>query len=136
MAAIADISVLKADETTSLTYTAFNGSGGDRSPAQWKQSVGQPAAKPSSLYPSVQMEASWNGPKTARVVTVKFVYPQAILSADTSTYTSPHRGVFEGRWVLPQAMPQTDLNEFAAQSGHFCGRPTVVQQIATGYAFT
>lgn len=132
MAAIADIIVKKNDAVTNITYTAVVPSAGDKSPAIWRSnSVGTAAAH----RPELRVSSQSNGPKTARRVEIAFVYPTTVTGSDGKVTVSD-RSVFTGSMVLPQGMPDADINEAAAQLGNLLVSSLMQTTLKSGYAPT
>lgn len=65
MPTMANITVKKFDGTTDIVFDALSGSGGDGSPAVWRQDTGAAAGLPVGLRKSFKLWTTWNGPKTA-----------------------------------------------------------------------
>lgn len=112
MANMADISVKKADETTSITYSQVAASAGDRTPALWKSTtVGSAPAH----NPSASLSSRWNEKKTARRLDFMYSYPQTATAADGSVSIINVLPI-EVSVVVPQGMPQTTIDEAIAQA--------------------
>jgi hypothetical protein len=134
---MASITVKKADGVTDIVYDAVASSGGDNSPAVWRQDTGAAAGLPVGLRPTLKLTTKWNGPKTARVANIEFVYPYATEDTSTSRYSSTDRVVVNGSNVtLPQNVPGSVLNEAAAQYSNLVGSALMKSSLQTGYAPT
>jgi len=132
MAQIANITVKKNDGTTDATYTAVVPSAGDKTPAIWRnQSVGSAAAH----RPELRVSSQSNGPKTARRVEATFVYPTTATGSDGKVIVSD-RLVFTGSWVLPQGMPDADINEAVSQGVNLLASTLMKDTLKSGYAPT
>lgn len=78
MPSMASITVKKFDGTTDIVYDALSASGGDSSPAVWRQDTGAAAGLPVGLRNLFKLLTKWNGPKTARQMTFEYVAPYAV----------------------------------------------------------
>jgi hypothetical protein len=137
MPAAANIVVKKADGTTDITYNLVAAAGGDNSPCVWRQDTGAPAGLPVGLRPYFKLTSKWNGPKTARVFNVEYVYPYAVQDTTTTLYSAKDRVVFNGaNYTAPQGLPQSVLDEAAAQSQNLMASVLVKSSLASGYAPT
>ena len=136
MPTMAAIVVKKYDNTTDITYDALSASGGDGSPAVWRQDTGQAAGKPVGLRPIVKVTTTWNGPKTARQIRYNLVFPYAVQDSTTTLYSAKDRVVFDGILTVPQAIPSTDINEAVAQGFNVIATLLIKQSGYTGYAPT
>lgn len=127
---MANISVKKADETTSITYTAVVASAGDRSPAVWKStSVGTAPGH----NPSFSTQSRWNEKKTARRVESNFSYPQTATAADGSISIVNVLPISISA-VVPQGMPQSLIDEAIAQCMNLHASLLVKDMYKSGYA--
>lgn len=115
MPSMASITVKKNDGTTDVVFDAVAASGGDKSPAVWRQDTGQPAGLPVGLRPLVKMQTQSNGPGSARIMTVEAVFPYATQDSTTTVYSSKDQVVFKATLTLPQALPAASLNEAVSQ---------------------
>lgn len=109
-----NMTVKKNDGTTDVTFTGIQGSGGDNSPAIWRNNaVGTAAA----FRPELRLTAKSNASKTVRQVNEVFTYPITALASDGSVKVV-HRARKTVLWELPVEMPDADLNEFVAQGAN------------------
>lgn len=136
MPTMASITVKKADNTTDIVYDALNASGGDASPAVWRQDTGAAAGLPVGLRAQFKVLSQWNGPKTARQVKFNFSYPYATQDSTTTLYSSTDRVVLDGIITVPQAIPATGINEACAQVLHLLAASLIVSSAQAGYAPT
>lgn len=134
MAAIANLTVKKYDGTTDIVYDALSGSGGDGSPAVWRQDTGVAAAVPFGLRSLFKMFTQWNGPKTARQSKFNFVSPYAVQDTTTSLYSAKDRVVIDIIVTAPQAVPPSHLNEAIYQAFNLVSHANVKAAAAVGYA--
>ncbi len=136
MPSMASITVKKADTTTDIVYDAVSAASGSE-PAVWRQDTNAPAGLPVGLRPTFEMSSKWNGPKTARVMNIKFIYPYAIQSTDTTAYTSKDRVVINGGNITaPQGIPSSVLDEAMAQYTNLVDSALVLSALKAGYAPT
>jgi len=111
MPAMASITVKKYDGTTDIVYDALSASGGDGSPAVWRQDTGAAAALPVGLRQTFKLISTWNGPKTARQLKGNFVMPYAVQDSTTTLYSAKDRIVADFIITLPQGIPAATLQE-------------------------
>lgn len=133
MPSMNDVTIKKKDGTTDIVYNALSASGGDGSPAFWRQDTGAAAALPIGLRKSAKMWGVWNGPKTARVMKINFVHPYAVQDSTTTLYSAKDRCVFDGTVTLPQGIPMTEMGEFAYQLGNFLAATLIKQSMEACY---
>lgn len=136
MAAISNLTVFKADGVTNIVYDGIVGSGGDKSPALWRQDTGAIAGLPVGLRPTFRMLARNNGPKTARIVETEYVAPYATQDTTTTRYSAEHRSVIKSVSTLPQGIPASILVEAIYQEAHLRAHAVIKAAAATGYAPT
>jgi hypothetical protein len=96
MPTMASLTVKKYDEVTNIVYDAVSASGGDGSPAVWRQDTGAVAGLPVGLRNLFKVWTLWNGPKTARQMKFNFVAPYALQDSTTTKYSASDRVVLEG----------------------------------------
>lgn len=135
MPAMASITVKKFDGTTDIVYDALSASGGDGSPAVWRQDTGAAAGLPVGLRPTLKLSSTWNGPKTARQMKFNFVMPYAVQDSTTTKYSATDRIVADGIITLPQAIPAANINE-VYQLLNLLAATLVKQAVAAGYSPT
>jgi hypothetical protein len=136
MPAMANITVKKADGTTDIVYDALSASGGDGSPAVWRQDTGAVAALPVGLRAAFKLLTTWNGPKTARQAKFNFVRPYAVQDSTTTLYSAKDRVVIDGIMTVPQAIPASEINEAIYQACNLLAATLVKQAASAGYAPT
>jgi hypothetical protein len=129
---MASITVKKSDGTTDIVFDALSAAAGDQSPAIWRQDTGADTALPVGYRPILRMGGAWNGPKTARILSLKAEFPYAI-EDPTDVFSSKDRVVFDMRIVLPQAIPSANLTEAAYQMMNLCASTLIKQAIAAAY---
>lgn len=136
MPAMASIVVKKYDGVTDITYDSVAGSGGDGSPAVWRQDTGANAALPVGLRSLFKLWSVSNGPKTARQTKFNFVSPYAVQDSTTTRYSASDRVVIDGIMTVPQAIPAGNINEAIYQACNLLASTLVKQAAAAGYAPT
>lgn len=135
MPSMASITVKKFDGTTDIVYDALSASGGDGSPAVWRQDTGAAAGLPVGLRPVLKLVSTWNGPKSARQMKFNFVMPYALQDSTTTKYSATDRIVADGIITMPQAIPAANLNE-VYQLLNLLAATLVKQSVAAGYSPT
>jgi hypothetical protein len=130
---MANITVKKSDGTTDVTFTAVTASGGDKSPAVWRNdafggTIGQ--------RPELRVRSAPNGSLTHRKVDGSFTMPQ--LYTDTTTSLSKVATRANVQWTssIPMDMSDAQLAEFAAQFGNLLASSLIKSIHASGYAAT
>lgn len=136
MPVMANLVVKKFDNLTDITYDSLSASGGDGSPAVWRQDTGANVALPSGLRNLFKLWTLWNGPKTARQTKFNFVAPYALQDSTTTKFSASDRVVIEGIMTVPQAIPATNVNEAIYQACNLLAATLVKQSAASGYAPT
>lgn len=136
MPSMASITVKKFDGTTDIVYDNVSASGGDSSPAVWRQDTGQAAGLPVGLRPLVKLMSKWNGPKTARQLVFEMAFPYPTQDSTTTLYSAKDRVVFTGIMTVPQNLPATQINEAAYQAANLIASTLFKSSLAAGYAPT
>lgn len=136
MPSMASITVKKFDGTTDIVYDAIAGSGGDGSPAVWRQDTGANAALPIGLRNVLKFWTVNNGPKTARLSKFNFVSPYAVQDSTTTKYSASDRVVIEGVMTVPSAIPAANINESIYQACNLLAATLIKQAASAGYAPT
>jgi hypothetical protein len=132
MAAMTDLTVKKADETTNIVYTMKVTSAGDRTPAIWKSTTVGTAP---SHNPSFSITSRGNADGKVRRVDFAYAYPQTAVASDGSI-SVVNIAQISGSAAIPQGMPQLDLNEAVAQCFNLLGQTLVKTVFKDGYAPT
>lgn len=133
---MANITVKKFDGVTDIIYDALSASGGDGSPAVWRQDTGVATAVPTGLRKVLKMLTTWNGPKTARQARINFVSPYAVQDTTTTLYSAKDRFVAETFATIPQNIPPSELNEAIYQYCNLLAATLIKQSMSSGYAAT
>jgi hypothetical protein len=136
MPSMASITVKKFDGVTDIVYDALSASGGDSSPAVWRQDTGAAAGLPVGLRNIYKLTTKWNGPKTARQMSFELTMPYAVQDSTTTLYSAKDRVVVSGMMTIPQGIPATNLNEATYQALNLLGALLTRQSAAAGYAPT
>lgn len=135
MPSMASITVKKADGTTDIVYDSISASGGESSPAVWRQDTGAAAGLPVGLRSSFKLASKWNGPKTARQLSFEFNLPYAVQDSTTTLYSAKDKVVMTGLITMPQAIPSATLNE-VNQALNLLASTLVKASAQAGYAPT
>jgi len=136
MPTMASIVVKKFDGTTDITYDSLSASGGDSSPAVWRQDTGAAAGLPIGFRSLFKLWTTWNGPKTARQTKFNFVAPYAVQDSTTTLYSAKDRVVVDGIMTVPQGIPSANINEAIYQACNLLAATLIKQAAASGYAPT
>lgn len=132
MAAMADLVVKKADETTNITYAAKVASSGDKSPAVWKcTSVGSSPGH----NPMLTLQTRSNAANTARRADFNFSYPHTATATDGSIQVV-NLFNFQGSMLVPMGMTQTLIDEAVAQCFNLLAATLIKTSCKDGYAPT
>lgn len=134
MPTMASITVKKKDGTTDIVYDNLAASGGDTSPAIWRQDTGAAAGLPVGLRALFRMFQAWNGPKTARVMRMFMRHPYAVQDSTTTLYSSKDSVAVDITVTVPQSIPAAFIGEAVYQSMNLAAATLVKQSLETGYA--
>lgn len=130
MPTMAAITIKKNDGTTDQIWTAVQASGGDKSPAIWRnQSVGVAPA----FMPEMRVTSRPNGDGTVRRLEGQIDWKQSATGTDNIT-RKVNVGYYKFECVIPQGMLTADLNEFASQGSNLLGSPLFKQMVKDGFA--
>lgn len=131
---MASITVKKNDGTTDIVFDALSASGGEATPALWRQDTGVSAGLPVGLRSTFTLTSKWNGPKTARQLQFNLAFPYAVQDQGTTLWTAKDRVVVSGVITVPQNIPATNLNEAVAQSMNLLASTLVKSSMQAGFA--
>lgn len=132
MPTIANITVKKYDGTTDVVYTVVSASGGDSSPASWRNNTIGTAA---GQRPEFRIASRSNGDKTARRLDGSYSYPGLVTGTDGIVRVSDRFNLtFSG--VVPLGMLDTDIQEAAAQCLNLLASTLIKSSVITGFAPT
>lgn len=131
MPTMANITIKKDDGSTDVTFTAIVASGGDKSPALWRNNsaTGTPGQRP-----ELRISSRSNGDNTARYVDGQFTYPSVFTDTATSTTKIGARANCSFTAVIPGSMPDGDAAEFGAQLGNLLAAALIEEVLTVGYA--
>lgn len=131
MAAIANITIKKADGTTDVVYTALTGAPGDGAPAKWRN---EDVTLPIGQRATLTALAKPNGRADARQVQIRVRRPvvRVVNSVPTLIGTIP----FEINATLGEQYTQAEIDEAVAQSLNFAAVVAIRDVFKTGYAPT
>lgn len=133
MPSMANITVKRADGTTDITYNMLSASGGDSSPAVWRQDSGN--TRPMGMRPMFRLWSKFNGPRTARVIDAEFLMPVTYVETDTGLTKELARIPFKLNAVLPLNITSGDLGE-CVQGQNLLAAALIKEVMTTGYAPT
>ena len=131
MAAIANITIKKADGITDVVYTALTGAPGDGTPAKWRnEDVTLPIGQRANLTAVTKP----NGKRDARQVQLRYRRPivRTVNSVPVLIGTIP----FEINATLGEQFTQAEIDEAVAQALNFVAVAAVRDVFKTGYAPT
>lgn len=131
MAAIANITIKKADGTTDVVYTALTGAPGDGTPAKWRnEDVSLPIGQRANLTAITKN----NGRENARQVLLRVRRPvvRTVNSVPVLIGTIP----FEINATLGEQYTQAEIDEAVAQALNFAAVVAIRDVFKTGYAPT
>lgn len=127
---ISNIIVKKSDGTTDVTYTALNGAGSDGTPAIFRNNT---VGTMPSERPSLAVTSRWNGPRTARRVTLDFAWP--IVSTDAGGRKSvTGKTVGSASFLAPQDQDAATIKEQAYQFGNLIAASLIKASFEEGLA--
>lgn len=131
MPAMANITVKKNDGVTDQIWTSVQASGGDKSPAIWRNlSVGSAPA----YNPELRMTSRPNQDGTVRRVEWIMTWPQTAVGTDGVTRKLNIFNLSPGGAVVPQGMANVDLNEASAQGANLVASPLFKSCLSSGFA--
>lgn len=127
---LANITILNADSTAQVIYTAIAGAAGDGAPAVFRNNdVGTTLAE----RPTLLIKASSNGPKTSRRVRGDFSWPTVTTDAGgNKTITGRASGEFS--FLAPQNQDAATIREQAHQFGNLIASELIKAAMEEGYA--
>lgn len=135
MAAIADITVKKADGATNIVYNGIAGASGDGFPAFFRQDTGAAAGLPVGMRPNLRMYSKWNSARNARVCSFDYEYPYALLDSTTNKYSVTDKVVCKnGAWTYPTNLPQSVIDEAVSQYTNLLASALIVSSLKSGFA--
>lgn len=130
MPTMATITVKKNDGTTDQAWTGIQASGGDKSPAIWRnQSVGSAPV----FQPEMRMTSRPNGDGSVRRVEGTVDWKQSATGSD-GIVRKVNTALAKFEFVIPQGMPSAELSEFAAQTTNLLASVLVKNCVKDGFA--
>lgn len=131
MPTMADVTVKKADGTTNVTFSTVTASGGDKSPAVWRNNAFGGTA---GQRPELRIRSAPNGTNSSRKVEGSFTYPQLYTDTTTSLSKVATRANAQYTISVPLDMSDAELGEFAAQLGNLMAATLIKSIHASGYS--
>jgi len=125
---IANMTVKKADGVTDIVYAFVNGASGS-APAVWRSPVGAAPAHKAEL----RAKSTSNQANTVRRLEIVYAFPQTVTGTD-GTVTIANRGSLTLSGVIPQSMPQTEINEMVHQGLNLFAHSLTKSELTEGYA--
>jgi hypothetical protein len=132
MPAMANITVKKNDGTTDAIYVAKGPSGGDTGFALWRYDAH--AAPLMGLKPELRLGSKFNGPRTARRLSLNYVYKAYVTDTTTGVSSSIGQIPFSITAAVPLNVPQADIDEAVSQVGNLLVSTLVRSAFKEGYA--
>lgn len=132
MPTAANVTIKKNDGTTDIVYTLVAASAGDKIPAVWRSNT---VGTANAHRPVMQTWAYPNGQKTARRVQAKFVYPTTTVDTQGKIQIADQL-IGEVNVLVPQGMPDTDLNEAASQFCNWLATTMFKDTVKSAFAAT
>lgn len=127
---MAAITVKKNDGTTDQVWTNVQASGGDKSPAIWRNtSVGTAPV----FNPEMRMTSRPNTDGSVRRVEGVVDWKQSVVGTDGVT-RKVNVAAFKFEAVCPQGMPSADINEWASQSTNLVASVLFKDSLKQGFA--
>lgn len=130
---MADITVKKNDGTTDVIYVAKQPSSGDGTPAVWKLDGSFTSDHQKPVFTFSSMES---GDRRSRRVKMTYRYPQVYTDTATGLVKVANVTPWEVSGTLPKEMPQTVLDEAAAQLANLFKAALIQAAAKAGYAPT
>lgn len=131
MPVMANIAVKAADGTTSITYTAQQGSAGDKVPAFWRNDSFSTIA---ANRPTLQVTAKAAKANTQRIVEVLFQYPEEVTNSTNGVKTVRLRDVGSAVFTLCEDAASTTNAEAVAQYLNLMASDLMKQILLSGRA--
>lgn len=132
MAAIASITVKKADGTTNIVWASVTGAAGNSS-ALWRSTT---ATGTVGQQPALSVSARSNQAGTVRRIDGKVSFPSVYTETTTSLTKVRSTMILQFTASVPQDVAATDLSEFAAQATNLLVDTMVRGSITSGFAPT
>jgi len=132
MAQQTNLTVMKADGTTAVTFTAIQPASGDRQPAIWRnESVGAAIAH----RPRFTLSSRKAGNGDGRWLDYEFTYPSTVTGSD-GRISVAYKHVHKGSVLVLDNQPVADIAEGVAQAINLLDHADVVAAIKSQFAPT
>ena len=133
MAALANLSLFKADGTTTITWTGLQPSSGDGTAAVWKSlTIGNAQAH----QPELRLSAREGNSGSSRVLRVTAQYPQIQTDSTTGITSVVRKARYAAEFVFEKDMPQADVDEFVTQVTGAQATTAFRSYLKSGYSAT
>lgn len=130
MPAMANLVVKDNDGTTNVTYSMISASGGDKSPALWRNTAVGVAP---GFNPWVTLVAAYNGPKDRRNSNAEYRFPTTATDSSGKVRVTDNV-ILKLSVSVPLDCPQTTVDGAVAQGLNlFAGMKTGIQG---GFSYT
>ncbi len=133
MPTAANITVKKADNSTDQVWTLVAASGGDKTPAAWRN---ESATGTIGQRPSFTCLSRWSGDKMSRRLDMKGSFPSVYTDTNSGLTQIRATAVMNASMVVPVTMLDADIAEFAAQIANLVASSLMKSAVSTGYAPT
>lgn len=133
MANLTDLTIKKADGVTDILWSGVTASAGDKNPARYTSKT--VSAIP-AFQPKLSIRSEGNGDGSVRRVIASAIYPYSVLDTTTNRTSLVSQCTFRGEWAVPQDVPQTVVDEFAAQLANLFDTSALVDVVKTQTAPT
>jgi hypothetical protein len=127
-----NITVKKNDDTTDVIYVQKGTAGGDTGVALWR--LDAHAAPVIGLKPEFRLGSKFNGPRTARRVSVNFVYKSYATDSTTGLSSLVGQVPITVSAAIPLNIAQADIDEAVSQCFNLLDHVDVKGYFKTGYA--
>lgn len=129
---MADIAVLKADGSTSVTYTAITPAGADQ-PAVWRNKA---VGSAMSHNPELRLHSRDGNGGKSRVMRGTYVYPSIATNTTTGVTSVVQKAGGAVDLTMPKDMTAADIAEFSAQFANLLDAALIQSSIKDGFAPT
>lgn len=131
MPTAANITVKKADNTTDQVWTLVAASGGDKTPAAWRN---ESATGTIGQRPTFLCSSRWSGDRQSRRLDMKGSFPSVYTDTNSGLTQVRATAVMNASLVVPVTMLDADISEFAAQIANLMASTLLKSAVTTGYA--
>jgi len=130
---LADLIIKKADGTTDVTWSGIVASAGDRVASRH---ASKSVSTVPAFQPQMSIKTEANPTNSTRRVHVNIVYPYTVTDSTTTLISKVGQCSYRGEWTIPQDLPQSTVDEFAAQVANLVDTTLVVDVVKTQTAPT